>query len=57
VGFEDVRQVAEPVLNHRLILNYQARLERVTASELVNELAEKLDVAGMHLPEGVEIKR
>jgi MoxR-like ATPase len=57
VGFEDVRQVAEPVLNHRLILNYQARLERVTASELVNELADKLDVAGMQLPEGVEIKR
>ncbi len=57
VGFEDVRLVAEPVLNHRLILNYQARLERVTAAELVRELLCTLDEAGMRLPEGVEIKR
>jgi len=29
VGFEDVKAVAAPVLNHRLILNYQARLDRI----------------------------
>ena len=26
VGFDDVKTVASPVLNHRVILNYQARL-------------------------------
>ncbi len=30
VGFEDVKVVAQPVLNHRLILNYQARFDRMT---------------------------
>ena len=57
VGFGDVREVAEPVLNHRLILNYQARLEGVTASALVSELLAALDEAGLRLPEGVEVKR
>ncbi len=57
VGFEDVRAVAEPVLNHRLILSYQARLERVTAAALVSDLLNSLDEAGMRLPEGVEVRR
>jgi MoxR-like ATPase len=57
VGFEDVRAVAEPVLNHRLILSYQARLERVTASALVSELLASVDEAGLRLPEGIEVKR
>jgi MoxR-like ATPase len=55
VGFEDVRQVVEPVLNHRLILNYQARLDDVTSSTLAQEVAEKLNVAELDLPNGVEV--
>ena len=35
VGFEDVQAVAAPVLNHRLILNYKARLDQVDAFALV----------------------
>ncbi|NLE41254.1 MAG: AAA domain-containing protein, partial [Lentisphaerae bacterium] len=42
VGFEDVKAVAAPVLNHRLILNYQARLDKVTAESLVQELLDTL---------------
>ena len=30
---EDVRAVVSPVLNHRIILNYQARYDRVTAAK------------------------
>jgi MoxR-like ATPase len=43
VGFEDVKAVAQPVLNHRLILNYQARFDRMTTSRLVAELLGQLD--------------
>ena len=56
VGFEDVKAVAAPVLNHRLILNYQARLDKVTAESLVQELLDTLDEAAMNLPAGVEVQ-
>ena len=56
VGFEDVRTLVEPVLNHRLILNYQARLDQVTPSVLAEELAGAIDVAGLNLPPGVEVQ-
>ena len=55
VGFEDVKTVAQPVLNHRLILNYQARFDRMTASKLVSELIKQLDETGLNLPKDVEL--
>jgi len=55
VGFEDVKVVAQPVLNHRLILNYQARFDRMTASKLVSELLGQLDETGLNLPKDVEL--
>ncbi|MFM2294423.1 MAG: hypothetical protein RLZZ350_836, partial [Verrucomicrobiota bacterium] len=55
VGFEDVKTVAGPVLNHRLILNYQARFDRKTASQLVTELLKSLDETGLKLPGDVEV--
>jgi MoxR-like ATPase len=56
VGFEDVKAVAEPVLNHRLLLNYQARFDKVTSSHLATELLEKLDETGLELPQDVELQ-
>jgi MoxR-like ATPase len=56
VGFEDVKVVAQPVLNHRLILNYQARFDRLTPSKLVAELLGRLDETGLSLPKDVELK-
>jgi len=56
VGFEDVKIVAEPVLNHRLLLNYQARFDRMTPSRLVQELLGKLDETGLKLPDDVELQ-
>jgi MoxR-like ATPase len=50
VGFADVHAVAPPVLNHRLILNYKARLDGVDAFAVVRELVAKLDEAGLNLP-------
>ena len=53
VGFEDVRSVAPAVLNHRLILNYQAKLDKITPVELSARLLEKVDPAGIEWPQGV----
>jgi len=55
VGFEDVKAVAQPVLNHRLIMNYQARFDRVTTSKLVAELMGQTDETGLNLPRDVEV--
>jgi MoxR-like ATPase len=55
VGFEDVKAVTAPVLNHRLILNYQARFDRMNASKLVAELLGRLDETGLNLPKDVEL--
>jgi MoxR-like ATPase len=55
VGFEDVKVVASAVLNHRLILNYQARFDRMSASQLIHELLSQVDETGLKLPEDVEV--
>jgi len=56
VGFEDVKTVAEPVLNHRLLLNYQARFDRMSPSRLVQELLGQMDETGLKLPGDVELQ-
>ncbi len=56
VGFEDVRAIARPVLNHRLILNYQARFDRMDAHGVLDQLLESLDDTGLHLPEDVSLQ-
>ena len=56
VGFEDVKQVASPVLNHRLILNYQARFDRCDAASLVSGLLGALDETGLKLPADVQVE-
>jgi MoxR-like ATPase len=50
VGFEDVKVVTPPALNHRLILNYKAKLDRVDTFKVVEGLLKKVDEAGLHLP-------
>ena len=56
VGFEDVAAVARPVMNHRLILNYQARFDRMDTDQVLNELLEELDDAGLDLPADVSLQ-
>jgi MoxR-like ATPase len=50
VGFEDVATVATAVLNHRLILNYKARLDQLDTFGVVNELLARLDATSLDLP-------
>jgi MoxR-like ATPase len=55
VGFEDVQAVAAAVLNHRLILNYKARLDQVDAFALVGQLLAGVDETGLNLPGDVAV--
>jgi len=45
IGFDDVRAVAFPVLNHRLILDYRAKLDGVTSRNVVDEVLASVPVA------------
>lgn len=54
-GFDDVKAVAAPVLNHRLILNYQARLDRVDSFAVIARLLAAVDETGLHLPPDVRL--
>ena len=55
VGFADVRAVAPPVLNHRLVLNYKARLDATDAFAIVRELLDRTDEAGLNLPRDLTV--
>jgi MoxR-like ATPase len=54
-GFDDVNMIAPAVLNHRLILNYKARLDRVTGLDAAKALLDAVDEAGMNLPADISI--
>jgi MoxR-like ATPase len=55
VSFDDVQAVAPAVLNHRLILNYKARLDQVDAFAVVAELLKRVDETGLNLPADVAV--
>lgn len=55
VGFEDVKQVAPAVLNHRLILSYKARLDKVSSFAVVSNLLEEMAETGLKLPADVAL--
>jgi MoxR-like ATPase len=57
VGFEDVKAVAAPVLNHRLVLNYKAKFDGLDAHALIRRLLGQLDETGIKLPHDVEIEK
>jgi MoxR-like ATPase len=56
VGFEDVRKVAPFVLNHRLILNYRARFDRINIHELIENLLAELPETEMELPNSITVE-
>ena len=39
-SMEDVEQVADPVLHHRILTNFHARSEAITSTEVVARLIE-----------------
>ena len=56
VGFEDVKAVASAVLNHRVILNYQARFDGVDTFTVVDTLLATLDETDLNLPDDLEVR-
>ena len=40
VNFDDVRALANPVLRHRILLNFHAESEGVTTDQLIAQLLE-----------------
>lgn len=55
VGFDDIKTVAPAVLNHRVLLNYKARLDGVKSSDLVDRLLATLEESGVDLPSDVSL--
>lgn len=55
-GFDDVKAVALHALNHRIILNYKARMDRKNSGSILNELLSAIDETGLKLPKNVELK-
>jgi len=49
-GFEDVREIALPVLGHRIILDYSARIEGQTPASVVEALQEEIPFQDLDLP-------
>ncbi len=56
VGFELVQEVAPAVLNHRILLNYQARFDHVDTFAIVDELIQQLDEMKTELPGDISIE-
>lgn len=53
-SFEDIRAVASPVLGHRIIVDYTAKLEGHTAKTVVGKLLEEVKVQEVELPNTLE---
>jgi MoxR-like ATPase len=39
---EDIKEIAEDVLNHRIIVNYEAEADNVNTRELVHRILDKI---------------
>ncbi|MDR3111340.1 MAG: AAA family ATPase [Planctomycetaceae bacterium] len=55
VGFEDVKLVVLPVLNHRILLSYRARMDKVDATTILSALVTKLSEVATALPKNLQI--
>ncbi len=53
VGFEDVREVFVPALNHRVLLNYKARFEGMTTANLLNILLKSIRETDLEFTGGI----
>jgi MoxR-like ATPase len=55
VGFDDIRAILFSVLNHRIILNYKARFDGVSAVRVIESLLKKAEEATLSLPADVKL--
>lgn len=57
VGFKDVEEVAPAVLNHRIILNYKARMDNIDSFRIIDRIIEETDETDLSLPKDVKIDK
>jgi MoxR-like ATPase len=55
VGFEDVKAVAPSVLNHRVLLNYKARFDKLDSHTVIQGLMDRVDEAQLNLPNDMTV--
>ena len=53
-SFEDVQELAAPVLQHRIGLSYRAKVDGMSASDFVAQLLEAVPPEGSELPKLLE---
>jgi MoxR-like ATPase len=53
-SFEDVQALAVPVLNHRILLDYQARLESCTSAQVVQAILAEVPVQALAVPKTLQ---
>ena len=41
---DDIKEVANDVLNHRIILNFEAEVDGITSSEIIRQIVDKVEV-------------
>lgn len=55
VGFEDVKSIIYDVLNHRLILNYKAKIDRVTAEDVIGALVDRVEEVDLNFSGDISV--
>jgi MoxR-like ATPase len=55
VGFEDVRLVTGAVLNHRLLIGYKARMDKVDVQKIIKGILDTIKEVGLNLPNDIKI--
>ncbi|MEG1980726.1 MAG: AAA family ATPase [Victivallaceae bacterium] len=56
VGFEDVQSVVHGVLNHRMLLNYQAKLDKIDSFALIDMILKRIDPANISWPGELKVE-
>ncbi len=54
-SYEDVQAVAVPVLQHRLVLEYEARIEGRTGASVAADLLAEIDPLNAQLPDSLQV--
>ncbi|MDR2762704.1 MAG: AAA family ATPase, partial [Planctomycetaceae bacterium] len=55
VGFEDVRFVTSSVLNHRLLVGYKARMDKVDVQKIIKGILDTIKEVGLDLPKDIKV--
>ena len=42
---EDVKEIADDVLNHRILLNYEAEADEITTHDIIKSILSKVNIS------------